>query len=66
MEVTGGTIVTGTAMSDMSGYTLTFTGMERKPSQFINKTSATETIAVTLSGANVDVDDSDSDTDLDP
>lgn len=66
MEVTGGTIVTGTAMSDMSGYTLTFTGMERKPSQFINKTSATETIAVSLSNANVDVDDSDSDTDLNP
>lgn len=66
MEVTGGTIVTGTAMSDMSGYTLTFTGMERKPSQFINKTSATELIATSLSNAKVDVDDDDSDTDLDP
>lgn len=65
-EVTGGTIVTGTAMSDMSGYTLTFTGMERKPSQFINKTAETETVATTLSGAKVAVDSSDSDTDLDP
>jgi hypothetical protein len=35
MEVTGGTIVTGAAMSDLSGYTLTLTGMERKPANFI-------------------------------
>tara|TARA_R100000951_G_C2646912_1_gene182853 strand:- start:691 stop:1230 length:540 start_codon:yes stop_codon:yes gene_type:complete len=34
MEVTAGTIVTGTAMSDMSGYTLTLTGMERQPANF--------------------------------
>ena len=34
MEVTGGTIVTGTAMGDMSGYTLTLTGMERVPANF--------------------------------
>jgi len=66
MEVTGGTIATGTAMTDMSGYTLTFTGMERKPSQFINKTSATELISVSLSNAKITVDDDDSDTDLDP
>jgi hypothetical protein len=53
MEVTGGTIVTGTAMSDMSGYTLTLTGMERKPAQFL--TAATD-VADTLSDAFVDVD----------
>ena len=35
MEVTGGTIVTGGAMGDLSGYTLTLTGMERKPANFI-------------------------------
>ena len=35
MEVTGGSIATGTAMGDMSGYTLTFTGMEVAPSQFV-------------------------------
>jgi hypothetical protein len=35
MDVSGGTIVTGAAMSDMSGYTLTFTGMETKPAAFI-------------------------------
>jgi len=57
MEVTGGTIVTGTAMSDMSGYTLTFTGMERKPAQLLDDT---------LTNCNVLVDSSDADTDLDP
>jgi len=36
MEVTGGTIVTGTAMGDMSGYTLTLTGMERQPANFLD------------------------------
>ena len=35
MEVTGGTIVTGTAMGDMSGYTLTLTGMEKTPANFL-------------------------------
>ena len=35
MEVTAGTIVTGTAMGDMSGYTLTLTGMERSPANFL-------------------------------
>jgi len=34
-DVTGGTIVTGTAMSDLSGYTLTLTGMERTPANFL-------------------------------
>ena len=34
-EVTGGTIVTGTAMSDLSGYTLTLTAMERVPANFL-------------------------------
>lgn len=57
MEVTGGTIATGTAMTDMSGYTLTFTGMERKPAQLLDDT---------LANCNVAVDSSDGDTDLDP
>jgi hypothetical protein len=35
MDVTAGTVVTGTAMSDMSGYTLTLTGMERMPANFL-------------------------------
>ena len=37
-DVTGGTIVTGTAMSDLSGYTLTLTGMEREPANFLGDT----------------------------
>ena len=40
MEVTGGTIVTGGAMGDLSGYTLTLTGMERRPANFIAVTGA--------------------------
>ena len=35
MDVTGGTVVTGGAMADMSGYTLSFTGMEKKPANFL-------------------------------
>ena len=34
-EVTGGSIATGAAMGDMSGYSLTFVGSEKLPSQFI-------------------------------
>ena len=38
LVVTGGTIVTGAAMSELSGYTLTFTGMEKVPANFIGQT----------------------------
>lgn len=34
MDVTAGTIVTGAAMGDLSGYTLTLTGNERVPFNF--------------------------------
>jgi hypothetical protein len=34
-DVTGGTIVTGAAMGDLSGYTLTFSAMERIPANLI-------------------------------
>lgn len=34
-DVTGGTIVTGAAMGDLSGYTLTFTAMERMPANHV-------------------------------
>tara|TARA_R110000803_G_scaffold115919_1_gene184538 strand:+ start:747 stop:1310 length:564 start_codon:yes stop_codon:yes gene_type:complete len=50
-NVTGGTIVSGTAMADLNGYTLSFTGMERTPANFLNKTVATETPAETIAGA---------------
>lgn len=50
-DVTGGTIVTGGAMADMSGYTLSFSGMEKVPANFLKKTAVTESGAVTVAGA---------------
>jgi hypothetical protein len=38
MDVTGGTIVTGSAMNELSGYTLTLTGMEKAPANFLGDT----------------------------
>jgi hypothetical protein len=35
MDVTGGSITSGAAMGDMSGYTLTLTGMEQVPANFL-------------------------------
>lgn len=35
MDVSGGSIATGGAMGDMSGYTLSLTGMEKVPANFI-------------------------------
>ena len=35
-DVSGGTIVTGSAMGDLSGYTLTLAAMERKPANFMS------------------------------
>ncbi len=37
-EVTGGTISTGAAMGDMSGYTITLTAQERIPANFFEAT----------------------------
>ena len=36
MDVSGGTVVTGGAMGDLSGYTLTLTGMEKIPANFLD------------------------------
>ena len=47
-DVTGGTIVTGGAMADMSGYTLSFTGMEKAPANFL---FAGADVASTISNA---------------
>jgi hypothetical protein len=41
MEVTGGTIVTGATMGDMSGYTLDLKASERVPANFIGVSLAT-------------------------
>jgi len=38
MDVTGGSIVTGGQMSELSGYTLTLTGMEQVPANFLGDT----------------------------
>jgi hypothetical protein len=46
MEVTGGTIVTGTAMGDLSGFTLTITGEEPVPANII--LTALNTAGVTI------------------
>ena len=35
LDVSGGTIVSGAAMGDMSGYPLTFSGMEKAPANFV-------------------------------
>jgi len=37
-DVTGGTISTGAAMGDLSGYTLTLTAQERIPANFFEAT----------------------------
>ena len=36
MDVTGGSIATGTAFGDLSGYSLTLTGQELEPANFIS------------------------------
>ena len=40
-EVTGGTIVSGAAMGDLSGFTLTLEGMETSPAYFVTSTVIT-------------------------
>jgi hypothetical protein len=37
LDVSGGTIVSGASMGDMSGYTLTFSGMEKAPANFLKQ-----------------------------
>lgn len=37
-EVSGGSIATGAAMGDLSGYTLTFTAQEKIPANFVDAT----------------------------
>jgi hypothetical protein len=50
-DVTGGTVVTGGAMADMSGYTLSFTGMEKAPANFINVAVVGNTAAENIAAA---------------
>ena len=51
MDVTGGTVVTGGAMADMSGYTLTLTGMELVPANFIKVATAGNTAIQNITAA---------------
>lgn len=46
-EVTGGTIVTGAAMGDLSGMTLTFEGQETAPAYFVVSTVITGAASAT-------------------
>jgi len=41
-DATGGTVVTGAAMGDLSGYTLTLTGQERRPANFLSGSAITK------------------------
>jgi len=47
LDVTGGTIVTGAAMGDMSGYTITIVGEEPVPANFITTTLTAAGVTVT-------------------
>jgi hypothetical protein len=46
-EVTGGTIVSGAAMADLSGFTLTFEAMETAPAYFVTSTVVTDDASAT-------------------
>jgi hypothetical protein len=48
MDVSGGTIVTGAAMGDLSGYTLTLSGQEPVPANFILTTLTAAGVTVTV------------------
>jgi hypothetical protein len=52
MDVTAGTVANGTAMGDLSGYTLTFTGMENVPANFVDCATEAELSAL-FDGANI-------------
>lgn len=51
-EVTGGTIVSGASMADLSGFTLTFEAMETAPAYFVTSTVITSD----ASGTQIDPD----------
>ena len=46
MEVTGGTVVTGAAAGDLSGFTLTFKGMEETAPYFLNATPTPSAVQI--------------------
>ncbi len=50
-DVTAGTISSGSALGDFNGYSLTFTGMEELPANFINATTEAELKTLLQNGA---------------
>ena len=52
-EVTGGTVSTGAAMADLSGYTLTLNAQETKPANFVNAPTAANPFSTVASGSSV-------------
>lgn len=46
-DVTGGTIVTGTAMGDLYGYTITLQAMEKAPANFIDVADLSTIMTIT-------------------
>ena len=46
-EVTGGTVVSGAAMGDLSGFTLTFEAQETSPPLFVTSTVVTDNASAT-------------------
>lgn len=50
-DVNGGTIVTGAAMGDLNGYTLTLNAQETKPANFLSQDLATT--GITVSGTQI-------------
>lgn len=50
-DVNGGTIVTGAAMGDLNGYTLTLNAQEIKPANFLSQDLATT--GITVSGTQI-------------
>lgn len=53
MDVTAGTVSSGTAMGDFNGYSLTFTGMENVPANFLNTSSESDMASTILNGATI-------------
>ena len=55
-DVTAGTIVTGSAMGDMSGYTLTLTGMEQTPALLVVPATQANTLWTFNGGETLTID----------
>ena len=47
-EVNGGTVVSGAAMGDMSGFTLTMEGMEKYPPYFVTPSVVTDNVSAAV------------------